>query len=204
MYAWGMHNLIAILNFSLLPNQSLYLKMRHFKFLFLLLFVFSSCKEVPERKFERQGVHITSPTGWEIVDEENLQNVGYSLTIKRDVFPKSGFISFTWINGEIGIQKSIAMLKKPMLNNIIYENANLEFGQEYKGKYNDINASIVPFSFTLLGDNFQGEIYCFYENKKTFTIFKQEPIDDHVLNKSGFDFIEQNFKSYTYIKRNKK
>jgi len=168
------------------------------------LFVFSSCQETPERKFEREGVHITSPAGWKITNEKNMQNVGYSLRIEKEGFPKSGFISFSWIEGDIGTQKSIAMLKKPMINNVIYKNSNLEFGQERKGHYHDYEATTVPFRFTLLGDEFHGQIYCFYELGKTFTIFKQEPVLDIVQNESGFDFIEQNFNLYNYIKRNKK
>ena len=43
------------------------------KKLLLLLFIFS-CVETPELIFEKDGVSITTPRGWELTEQENYDD----------------------------------------------------------------------------------------------------------------------------------
>jgi len=68
----------------------------------IFLFI-TSCSESKPAKFERDGVLITSPTGWEITDQESIDDQGYYLSIEKDGFDSSGIVTMTWINGEIDL-----------------------------------------------------------------------------------------------------
>lgn len=70
--------------------------------IFLLLTSYSESKPA---KFERDGFSITSPTGWGITDEENIDDLGYYLSIEKDGFDSSGIITITWVNGEMDLNE---------------------------------------------------------------------------------------------------
>jgi len=159
----------------------------------LFLFI-TSCSESKPAKFERDGVLITSPTGWEIIDQESIDDQGYYLSIEKDGFDSSGIVTMTWINGEIDLGEWAYLFQEELMNNIIYRNSNIQFEEAVDDTYNDIDTSSIGFTASILGLDHEGNIHFFYKGDKTFAILIQEAMEDNVTNKPGFDLIEKGFK----------
>ena len=158
----------------------------------LFLFI-TSCSESKPAKFERDGVSITSPTGWGITDEENIDDLGYYLSVEKDGFDSSGIITITWVNGEMDLNEWVYIYKEELENNIIYKNSNLNFKSVSEDSFNDINSTSLKFTASILGLDHEGNIHFFYKGDKTFAILIQQAIEDNTENKSGFDLIEKSF-----------
>ncbi|WP_324025576.1 hypothetical protein QSV08_20675 [Maribacter sp. BPC-D8] len=157
-------------------------------FLFL-----TSCSESKPAKFERDGVSITSPTGWGITDEENIDDLGYYLSVEKDGFDSSGIITITWVNGEMDLNEWVDIYKEELENNIIYKNSKLNFKSVAEGSFNDINSTSLKFTASILGLDHEGDIHFFYKGDKTFAILIQQATEDNATNKPGFDLIEKSF-----------
>ena len=168
--------------------------MKNLLVLIFIIFACYSCQETTHTKFEIDGVSLVSPKGWKITDEENLDDQGYYLSIEKEGLNSSGLITLSWINSELDLNDWINIHKDEMKNNIVYENANLIFGEESKNKFNDLNTTSIKFTVSLLGLKHEGIIHFFHEKEKNFSIFMQEAIEDKVKNKDGFEFIEKSFK----------
>lgn len=160
----------------------------------LILFSYNSCQETPQAEFEKDGISLTSPKGWKITDEENLDDQGYYLSIEKDGPNSSGLITLSWVNGEIDLDKWKSIYKNELKSNIIYRNSNLRFAKENQDKFNDINTTSVVFTVSIFGLKHEGIIHFFYESDKTFALLKQEAFEDKIKNKNGFEFIEHSFK----------
>lgn len=155
----------------------------------------SSCQETPATKFEYDGVSLISPKGWAITDQENLDDEGYYLSIEKDGMDASGLLSISWINYEFDLNEWMSIYKDELTNNIIYEYADLTFGEQKEDVFNDINTISISFTANILGLKHDGVIHFFYEKDKTFAILRQEAHEDKTSNKDGFELIEQSFKT---------
>jgi len=159
-------------------------------FFFIVLI---SCNDTPEYKFNNNGVALTSPKGWSIVDEEGF-DTGYYLCIEKDGFNSSGVISFSWVNDSLNIEDYIENYKTEIKNNIVYKNSNLVFEPIIKNKFNNIESYSTKFKFSLLNLDHEGIIHSFIKEGKTYIIFKQEAIEDKNKNRLGFKEIEESFR----------
>lgn len=168
--------------------------MKNLTYLILMLFVLVSCKETSQTELEKDGVSLTCPKGWEITDEDSLDGQGYYLSIEKAGFNSSGLITITWINNEFDKNEWINSYKDELRNNFIYKNSNLSFGGIIENKFNNINSTSVSFKVSILGVKHEGEIHVFSEKNKTFSILKQEAIEDKTKNINGFGLIEQSLK----------
>ena len=137
---------------------------------------------------------MTSPQGWKISDEENLDDQGYYLSIEKDGLESSGLFSLTWVYGEFELNDWIRVHKEEMKNNIIYRNSNLAFGGLHESKFNNLNTSSLEYTVSLLGVKHEGTFHFFHAQEKTFTVVIQEAIEDRADNRAGFEMIEQSFK----------
>lgn len=160
----------------------------------LLLISVLSCKqETPEFKFEKEGVSFTCPAGWNISEEENIDDMGYYLSVEKDGFNSSGLVSITWVSDSLVLQDYIELYKDELRNNIIYKNSNLNFQPSKISEFNTISSNSAQFEVSILGLKHEGEIITFYGPNKTFVIFRQEAIEDRLKNHLGFEIIEKSF-----------
>ena len=165
--------------------------------LILIAFIFlflTSCSESKPAKFERDGVSMTSPTGWEITDQENIDDQGYYLSIEKVGFDSSGIVTMTWINGEIDLGEWAYLFQEELVNNIVYRNSNIHFEDAVDNTYNDIDTSSIRFTASILGLDHEGDIHFFYKGDKTFAILIQEAMEDNMTNKPSFDLLEKSFR----------
>ncbi|MDF4204879.1 hypothetical protein PXD56_18060 [Maribacter sp. SA7] len=162
---------------------------------FASIFIFlTSCSESKPANFERDGVVMTSPAGWGITDQENIDDQGYYLSIEKDGFDSSGIITMTWLNGEIDLNEWILIYQDELVNNIIYKNSNLDFTDPSDDHYNDIDTTSIQFTASILGLGHEGVIHFFHKGDKTFALLKQQAVEDNLVNKPGFDLIEESFR----------
>lgn len=168
--------------------------MKNLLILLLILISCYSCKETPDEKFEKDGVFLISPKGWEITDRENIDDQGYYLSIEKDGLNSSGLIIISWLNTELELSEWINIHKDELKNNIIYKNSNLVFGDLEENKFNNLNTTSINFTMSLLGIEHQGVFHFFNEKEKTFSLLIQEAKGDKNKNRIGFDLIEKSFK----------
>lgn len=160
--------------------------------LFCFVLILAGCKEAPETKFEKDGISVTCPKGWEVTGEENLDG-GYYVAIEKVGLNSSGLINLTWIYGEIGLEEWLEMYKEEFRNNIIYKNTNLAFGEPYPGTFNTFDCVTMDFNVSVLGVKHEGFIHVFYGENKTVAVVTQEALEDQSENKEGFETFESSF-----------
>lgn len=167
--------------------------MRNILFAIFFLSVLFSCTEVPETKFEKDGISLTCPKGWKITEEENIDE-GYYLSIEKAGFGSSGLVTIIWINNRLDLSEWLNIYKDELSNNIVYKNSNLMFGENHKNEFNKVSSVAVEFTASIIGSKHEGIIQAFYGKDKTICVLKQEAIEDKSKNKNGFEMIEQSFK----------
>ena len=78
-----------------------------------------------------------------------------------------------------------------------YENQkilnDLEFQPVRDNDFNGIESISCDFKWNTLGMKHSGVIYVFLRGENTYSIIKQEAIEDVSKNKKGFDLIESTF-----------
>lgn len=162
---------------------------------FLVSLLFFSCKESPETKFEKDGISFTCPAGWKITDQEGFDEQGYYLAIQKDGINASGFISVTWVNGEIDLEEWMNIYKDELSNNFIYKNSNVSFGEPYPETFQDTDCLALDFTATILGMKHEGLIRVFYTEDKTVAILNQQAEEDKEKNEPGFEAFENSFRA---------
>ena len=158
-----------------------------------LIVVASSCgTQEPGGNFLRNGVSFTYPSGWSITEQEDLDGEGYYLSVEKAGFDASGLLTLTWINGVLDSREYLKMIQEE------YENQKLlndfEFQSARDNSFNRIQSISCDFKFNTLGVRHSGVIYVFVRGENTYSIIKQEAIEDISKNKKGFDLIEDTFK----------
>jgi hypothetical protein len=167
--------------------------MRTIIYLFLLS-LFLSCSEKPATPFIKDGVSFICPAGWEITDEEKIDESGYYLSAEKAGLSESGLLSITWMNDTLQLEEWIGICKDELKNNVVYKNSNLVFTPTTKSQFGVYPSITAHFSFKLLGLAHDGQIQVFYAPHKTFAIIRQEALEDKDKNKAGFEVLEKTFK----------
>jgi hypothetical protein len=161
---------------------------------FFLLSLFLSCSEKPATPFIKDGVSFMCPAGWEITDEEKIDESGYYLSAEKAGLSESGLLSVTWMNDTLQLEEWIGICKDELKNNVVYKNSNLVFAPTTKSQFGVYPSITAHFSFKLLGLAHDGQIQVFYAPHKTFAIIRQEALEDKDKNKAGFEVLEKTFK----------
>lgn len=160
--------------------------------LIILAFLAFSCEYKSEEKFLKDGVSFTYPSDWIITEQENLNGKGYYLCIEKKGVSESGLITFTWVETAIGSLEYIHRLQQEFRNQELI--TNLGFTPPKKSRFNKIPSISCDFHFKTLGVSYSGVIYAFTFGQKTFSVIKQDALEDISKNKSGFKLIESTFK----------
>jgi len=158
-----------------------------------LIVVASSCgNQEPGGNFLRNGVSFTYPSGWSITEQEDLDGVGYYLSVEKAGVDESGLLTLTWINGVLDSREYLEMIQEEYENQKLVK--KLEFQSARDNSFNGIQSISCDFKFNTLGMRHSGVIYVFVRGENTYSILKQEAIEDIPKNKKGFDLIEDTFK----------
>lgn len=52
----------------------------------------------PRENFFKDGVSFTCPSNWSVTEQEDLDGVGYYLSVEKTGLNASGLLTITWIN----------------------------------------------------------------------------------------------------------
>lgn len=158
-----------------------------------LIVAASGCgTQAPGGVFLRDGVSFTYPSGWSITEQEDLDGAGYFLSVEKAGFDASGLVAVTWINGILDPQDYLEIIQEEYKNQKILN--GLEFQLARHDSFNGIQSISCDFKFNTLGVKHSGVIYVFVRGKNTYSIIKQEAIEDISKNRNGFELIEGTFK----------
>ena len=162
------------------------------KLLLLLLFIFS-CVETPELIFEKDGVSITTPRGWEITEQENYDDLGYYLAIEKDgFFSSSGIMLVMWFENRLDRTELLSNYVDELSNQWMF--SDISSSNITSTNFNKINTLSLEYIGTVFGIDHEGISHSFYHKGKTFFIAKQGAIEDRIENEIGFELIEKSFK----------
>ncbi len=142
--------------------------------------------------FSRDGVSFTYPSGWSITEQEDLDGAGYYLSVEKAGFDASGLLTVTWINGILDSHEYLEILQKEYENQKMLN--NIEFQLVRNDNFNGIKSISCDFKFNSLGVKYRGVIAIFLNGKNTYSVIKQEAMEDVSKNKKEFEWIESTFK----------
>ena len=157
-----------------------------------LIIAFSCGTQKPGGSFSRDGVSFTYASGWSITEQEDLDGAGYYLSIEKSGFDASGLLTLTWINGILDLREYLEIIQEEYKNQKLL--TNLDFQAARDNDFNGIQSISCNFKLNTFGLDHTGVIYVFVVGENTFSIIKQEVIEDISKNKMGFDLIESTFK----------
>lgn len=161
--------------------------------IFFLIVVASGCgTQEPGGIFLRDGVSFKYPSGWSITEQEDLDGAGYYLSVEKAGFDASGLLTLTWINGVLDSHEYLEIIQEEYENQKLLN--DLEFQSARDNNFNGIQSISCDFKLNILGLKHSGVIYVFVRGENTYSILKQEAIEDISKNKKGFDLIEDTFK----------
>lgn len=142
--------------------------------------------------FSKDGVSFSYLSSWSITEQEELDDSGYYLSVEKNGIDESGLITITWFQGYIDSKDYIEILQNEYENQILLN--DLEFDSSVLSTFNGIESISCDFHFSVLGINHKGKVYVFSRGNRTFSIVRQEAIEDISKNKEGFELIESSLK----------
>ncbi len=148
----------------------------------------------PETHFSRDGITFTCPNGWQIKDEENLDGLGYSLSVEKDGFSSSGLIMVNWINIPMDEEMYMETYREELGNNVIYKNAGMAFTDNVPGEYAGHPTLTCTYTASIMGVDHRGTLHILTTEDKTITLCIQEATEDIEKNAVGFEKVETTFK----------
>ncbi|GGD27585.1 hypothetical protein [Flavobacterium orientale] len=154
--------------------------------------VISCGSEKPGGNFSRDGVSFTYPSGWSITEEGDLDGTGYYLSVEKEGFDASGLLTLTWVTQIPDSKEYLEIIQEEYKQQKILK--DLKFQSVRDNNFNGIPSLSSDFKFNTFGLEHKGTIYVFVKGKNTYSIIKQEAIEDISKNQEGFDLIEGTFK----------
>lgn len=162
--------------------------------LLVALFFFTCSCDVAKKdwKFTKDDVSFIIPGDWSITEKDDLDGVGYYLSVEKNGLESSGLYIATWVNQTVDSLYYLGELQKGFksrkeLNNVRFET----FQNTY---YNGIPAISSDFSFSFLNEESTGRIYVFSKSNRTYSITEQESIKNKSESQNGFQRIKSTFK----------
>lgn len=159
---------------------------------FLVIVTFGCGNQEPGGDFLKDGVSFTYPSGWSITEQEDLDGEGYYLSVEKAGFNASALLTITWINGVLDSREYLDLIREGYENEKLFN--GLEFQSAKDNSFNGIQSISCDFKFNTSGVKHSAVINVFVIGENTYSIIKQEAIEDISKNKKGFDLIEATFK----------
>lgn len=159
---------------------------------FLLIFSFSCGNHSDGGSFSKDGLSFTYPSGWSIIEQEDIDGEGYYLSVEKSGFNSSGILCMTWIYNIIDPYEYLEIIKDEYRSNKIFK--NLKYSSTRNNIFNEFQSISSDFEFNNFGLQHRGVIHIFVNDGITYSVVKQEALEDISKNKKGFEFIESTFK----------
>ena len=158
----------------------------------LLVEIAGCANQKLRENFFKDGVSFTCPSDWSVTKQEDLDGTGYYLSVEKRGLNASGLLTITWINVVTDSHDYLETIQEEFKNQKLLN--DLEFQSARDNSFNGIQSISSDFKFSTLGLKFRGVIHIFIKGENTYSIVKQEAIEDISKNKKGFKLIETTFK----------
>lgn len=162
--------------------------------LFLIVSLLSSCdlvgSEHKRSKYRRDGISFEIPEGWSITKEKPTSNGALILSIEKDGFDSSGYVSIVWFDEIIDLDNWKDKYLESFKNNEQLKNTTIQFSEYTKDRYSQFEAKKINYSFFVVGFKTVGEIYLFYQSGKSISVIQQFIEDEQHLVEPGLQVIE--------------
>ncbi|MBN1759587.1 MAG: hypothetical protein JW863_14770 [Chitinispirillaceae bacterium] len=142
--------------------------------------------------FVKDNVSFSYASGWSITEQEDYGESGYYLSVEKKGFDESGLMTVTWINAIRDSMDYLEIIQQEYRKQKLLK--NLEFAPIRKSTFNGMPSLSCDFKFKTIGVGHNGTIYVFLKGGKTYSIIRQEALEDVSKNKEGFELLESSFK----------
>ncbi len=160
-------------------------------FLLSILSLLACNSNTPGGKFTKDNITFKYPPGWHITEEDDLDGMGYYISVEKAGFDESGLLTVTWITGSLDLDEYIIILQEEFENQDLMN--DLVFQDIRDNQYNGNPSISCDFSFSTLGIEHKGTIHILSQNDFTYSIVTNQAIEDITKNQDAFNFIESNF-----------
>ena len=160
-------------------------------FIALLLLVSSCASQKNGGEFRKEAVSFKFPSGWSITEQDDLDGAGYYLSVENTGFDASGLLTITWVNGVLEDREYLEIIQRGYLDQKLFN--ELKFGLVNEGYFNKIPSISSDFNYSTLGVKHNGVMYVFVKDDKTYSIIKQQAVEDAPKQKQDFDSIVASF-----------
>lgn len=164
------------------------------KLIFTILTVFLCSLQMygQEHNFSKDGVSLSWDLDWEITVQDSLDGDGFYLALEKWGLNESALFAVTWLYSNVPEEIILDILQEELRKS--YEGiSGVSFSEIYDSKFAGIISKAVDFEFTELDVKFTGTFFTFRKHGKSFSVLKQEAVEDSDKNAPGFSMIEGNF-----------
>ncbi len=169
-------------------------KLKNLLFVFLLSLLMGACQEsMPQTDFSDDGVSFTIPKGWEVSDQEIFENDVHYMVIEKGGFTSSGILTISWADDSLDLMEWLDLYESAIMEEDVYKESDIKFVGPIVMKFNDFSTVSKTYTVTVLNLKHKGVIHVFHANGKTFSLLKQEALEDVDVNRPDFDLIEKTF-----------
>jgi len=164
------------------------------KLIFTILTVFLCSLQMygQEHNFSKDGVSLSWDLDWELTEQDSLDGDGFYLALEKWGLNESGLFTVTWLYSNVPEEIFLDIFQEQLRKS--YEGiSGVSFSEMYDSNFAGIISKAVDFEFTELDVKHTGTFFSFRTHGKSFTVLKQEAVEDSDKNAPGFSMIESSF-----------
>lgn len=153
--------------------------------------VFQDNNTVAKGKYQGNGYTFNYPKNWNVTDDEAIDDGVHYIAVEKEGLDSSGLVTVISFDYTMDLDDMIEMNIEELRNNSFINNLNVESIED--DQYNTITSRKATFDFSTMGLKHQGNIIAFSGENSSYVLLSQEALEDHAVNKQGFEIIENSF-----------
>ena len=127
------------------------------------------CSSPQEEEVSLDGVSIICPEGWIVKDQENYNDIAYTMIFDKVGVREVAIYTIGWINLNKDLEEYLAGTQQEQRK----EPLDVEFGAIVDSTYGTIASRAYTYSFTEKGVEYKGIVHAFHHCDKTIGITAQ-------------------------------
>lgn len=158
----------------------------HLVKLFLLSCLIAGTGIFTSLSFEKKGISFSLEENWKIIEEIEIDTVGYSIILEEDEIGASGTVIISWFQDSTNLYEILDDYVSSMKQNpdFIYGDVSFEeIKVDTYGKYAGLSST---YRVRIDQEMYLGHVYVFHGYRKTLTIHTHGSETDFTSNQKGF------------------
>lgn len=156
----------------------------------ILLFTTVSFSTQAQQKFDQWSVSFNYPSDWHITDQEEVAEGSYYLSVEKKGADASGLLVFNLVEGRLEAEDALDTFQQNFEQRI----SGIKFQKTTAGSFGPHKAQYRAFTFSIMGLEHQGAMYCIKTSSRTLTMIVQEAVEDEAENRGGFQMISESLR----------